>query len=67
MTRKQLSIANDYYALMARDNFWIYRQFINPKLLKGWFIKELCYELQQWYVDYKAGKNPKLIIQIIVF
>lgn len=47
----------------ARDNFWVYRQYINPKLKLSWFQKEIAYALMQFYEDYKAGKRPKLIIE----
>src|SRR4051812_25152095 len=27
----------DYYAAEARNNLWAYRQFMDPRLIKGWF------------------------------
>ena len=63
MNRDTLLKANRYYALEAKDNFWVYRQYINPKLKISWFQKEIAYALMQFYQDYKAGKRPKLIIE----
>ena len=63
MTRDALLKANRYYALEAKENFWVYRQFINPNLKLSWFQKEIAYALMQFYQDYKAGKRPKLIIE----
>lgn len=64
MNYNDFELYDELSAIQARDNFYVYRQYINPKLILGWFVKELCYELQQWYEDYKAGLNPKLIVQI---
>lgn len=63
MNRDTLLKANRYYALEAKENFWVYRQYINPKLKISWFQKEIAYALMQFYHDYKSGKRPKLIIE----
>ena len=63
MTIEQLEKINRYYALEAKDDFWVYRQYINPKLKISWFQKEIAYALMQFYQDYKSGKRPKLIIE----
>lgn len=63
MNLQTLEKVNQYYALEARDDFWVYRQYINPKLKLSWFQKEIAYSLMQFYEDYKAGKRPKLIIE----
>lgn len=63
MNRDTLLKANRYYALEAKDDFWVYRQYINPKLKISWFQKEIAYALMQFYHDYKSGKRPKLIIE----
>jgi hypothetical protein len=63
MNRELLLKANKYFALEAKDNFWVYRQYINPSLKLSWFQKEIAYALMQFYEDYKAGRRPKLIIE----
>ncbi len=47
----------------ARDSFWAYRQYMNPKMLKGWWQQQIAIELQRFYTDYTNGKRPKLVIQ----
>lgn len=47
----------------ARESFWAYRQYIDPKMKLGWWQREMAGELQQFYHDLMAGKRPKLAIQ----
>jgi predicted phage terminase large subunit-like protein len=47
----------------ARESFWAYRQFINPKLKKGWWQREVARHLQKFAEDLFSGKKPKLVIQ----
>lgn len=47
----------------ARENFWAYRQFINPKLKRGWWQREMARELQAFYNRLIAGERPKLVIE----
>lgn len=46
----------------ARNDFWAFRQFMNPKLVTGWFPRELARSLQSFYDDYIAGNKPKLLL-----
>lgn len=46
----------------ARTEFYPYRQIIHPKMKWGWFTYELSRALQEFYVDYMAGKRPILLI-----
>ncbi|MDR2881336.1 MAG: terminase family protein, partial [Azoarcus sp.] len=50
-------------AEQARRSFWAFRQYINPRLKKGWWQREIAHELQRFYDDLKAGTRPKLVIQ----
>lgn len=47
----------------ARESFWAYRQYMNPKMKKGWFQRSVARALQQFYEDLKAGLRPKLVIE----
>lgn len=47
----------------TRKSFWAFRQYINPKMKKGWWQREIAVELQQFYEDFIAGKKPQLVIQ----
>lgn len=47
----------------ARESFWAYRQFINPKLIRGWWQREMAHELQHFYERMIACESPKLVIE----
>jgi predicted phage terminase large subunit-like protein len=47
----------------ARESFWAYRQLINPKLITGWWQREMAKELQTFYESFMAGERPKLVIE----
>src|SRR5262245_20373329 len=54
-------------ALQARNaerDFWAYRQFITPKMLRGWWQRELSYHLQKFCHDVIKGKAPKLMLLV---
>lgn len=50
-------------AEQARRSFWAYRQFMNPKMKKGWWQRLVAKHLQQFYDDLLAGLRPKLVIE----
>lgn len=47
----------------ARRSFWAYRQYINPKMIKGWFPRHLSHRLQKFWEDYCAGLRPMLVVE----
>jgi predicted phage terminase large subunit-like protein len=47
----------------VRTSFWAFRQYINPRLVKGWWQRTLAHRLQYFYDDLCAGRRPKLVIQ----
>jgi predicted phage terminase large subunit-like protein len=47
----------------AYDSLWAYRQFINPDMIIGWWQREVASELHRFWLEYKAGRRPKLILQ----
>lgn len=47
----------------ARESFWAYRRYLNPKMKLGWFQMDMAVHLQQFSVDLQAGLRPKLVIQ----
>ena len=47
----------------ARESFWAYRRFMNPKMKVGWWQKEMAAELQLFYEQLSAGQRPKLVIE----
>ncbi|MBK8396138.1 MAG: phage terminase large subunit [Leptospiraceae bacterium] len=63
MNIKKLELIDALYALESRDDFWVYRQYMNPDLKISWFQKEIAYELMEFYRKYKLGLRPKLVIE----
>lgn len=47
----------------ARRSFWAYRQYMNPKMKRGWWQRTICRHLQQFHQDMIEGRRPKLVIQ----
>ena len=49
----------------AVNNFWHYRVVMNPRLkLKGmWFPRSLAIKLKAFYLDFKAGKKPVMLLR----
>lgn len=54
----------DSIASAAYENFWYFRQLMNPRLkLKGyWFPGALAQQLRKFWDDFKAGKRPILLL-----
>lgn len=46
----------------ARASFWAFRQYMRPKMKTGWFLWHVAEELQKFYVAWKAGKAPILVL-----
>lgn len=49
--------------LEARNSFWAYRQYINPKMKKGWWQKQVAGLLQDFYTELNEGKRPIYVIE----
>lgn len=49
--------------LESRESFWSYRRYINPKMIVGWWQREVALELHRFWWEYQAGLRPKLILQ----
>jgi predicted phage terminase large subunit-like protein len=50
------------HADQSKGSFWAYRQYINPKLKKAWWPREVAKELQSFWEKYLLGERPKLVI-----
>ena len=48
--------------VQSREHFAIYREYVHPDLIQGWWTEELASHLQDFFADLKAGKRPKLAI-----
>ena len=48
---------------LAREDFLVYRQLINPKLKVNWWVQELSIELQEFARALANKEKPSLVIQ----
>src|SRR5690606_5327181 len=48
---------------LARRNLIDFTKYTKPDFIEGWFNRIIANELQQFYHDVVAGKQPRLIIQ----
>ena len=63
-TSHDIDAIEQWWILKSRKNFLAYRMFMRAGDFKhGWFIEDLCRQLQQFYLDLIAGKRPTLLIQ----
>ncbi|PZQ49742.1 MAG: hypothetical protein DI556_09735 [Rhodovulum sulfidophilum] len=47
----------------AREEFWAFRRYMNPKMKVGWWQREVARELQAFAEKFFAGLRPALAIQ----
>lgn len=62
-TEEDLDLYEEYWALESQENLWAFRQYIDPNLIKGWWVKAISHEFQEFYYRMKAGLRPKLVIE----
>lgn len=48
---------------LSRRNLSDFTNYTKPDFIEGWFNRIIAKELQQFYYDVMAGKQPRLIIQ----
>lgn len=64
LSTSDVDVIEDWWVKKSRVNFLAYRQFMRyGNFDYNWFIADLCKQLQQFYLDFKAGKRPVLMIQ----
>ncbi len=64
LTPEDIDTIEDWWVKKSRVNFLAYRQFMHSRnFKKNWFIADLCKQLQDFYIDLKAGKRPILLLQ----
>lgn len=60
--REVAALAETVAQAQARRSYWAYRQYMDPKLKKGWWQRKIAHKLQQFWADYKTGRRPVLAI-----
>jgi len=64
LTCADIENLDQWWIEKSRVNFLAYRMYMrHGNFSHNWFIADLCKNLQQFYVDLKAGKRPILFIQ----
>lgn len=62
-TTQDIELMESWWIQKSRVNFLAYRQFLRyGNFLHGWFITDLCKNLQDFYTSYIKGERPILII-----
>ena len=70
MERRKLQLSADDVQLLeelararARKSFLEFRRYIRPRLMVGWWVRDVAKNLQSFHNDFVAGKRPKLAIK----
>lgn len=62
-TVAELDVLEHFWEAKSRKNFMAFRMYMRAgDFVYNWFIEDLTRQLQEFWVDYKAGKRPILII-----
>ena len=60
---EDIDLLEQLAVVKARRDFWTYRRYMNPKMITGWWQRQVSMELQTFYEDLIAGRRPALAIQ----
>ncbi len=64
LTVDDINILESYWVQKARVNFFAFRQFIRyGNFIHNFFIHDLCYRLQRFYIQLVNNERPVLLIQ----
>jgi len=63
MNRDDIDILEQIAIHEARNDFWAYRQYMNPGLKLGWWQREIANVLTDFYDELIAGQRPKYVIE----
>lgn len=62
-TPQTIELYEQWWIEKSKKNFLAYRNFLRDRnFLYNWFIVSLCRDLQNFFIDYKKGLRPVLII-----
>jgi hypothetical protein len=59
---QEADVAGEPYHRAARRSFEFFRCLMRPQLISGWWVREVCGALQEFYEDLISGRRPKLAI-----
>jgi phage terminase large subunit-like protein len=58
-----LSFGENYWAAEAKQSLWAYRQYIDPQLVKGWWVAYMSKEFQDFFQRMDQGQRPKMMVE----
>ncbi len=61
-TEEDAQLWADSWILGAREDFWTFRKVVRPGMLESWWQKNVADRLMQFYLDFIAGKRPKMLL-----
>ena len=62
-SKEDLELVEELAVVEARENFWAYRQWLNPDILTGWWQELIACELQAFEQRLNLGMRPYLVIE----
>lgn len=63
VTLEHIDLLEQLACAEARDDFWAYRQYMNPKMKKGWWQRQIAGILMRFYKELIEGNRPKYVIE----
>lgn len=63
ISEEELELWEEYWAMEARQSLWAYRQYIDPTLVKGWWVAYMSQEFQDFFQRMRQGQRPKLMVE----
>lgn len=63
LSEEDIDLLEDYWAMQSRESLWAYRQYIDPLMVRGWWVAEMSRQFQAFYQRMKDGQRPKLLIE----
>jgi predicted phage terminase large subunit-like protein len=63
ISEEDLDLMEDYWAYEARQSLWAFRQYIDPTIVKGWWVAYMSQEFQDFFQRMEQGQRPKLVIE----
>jgi predicted phage terminase large subunit-like protein len=63
LSEDDIELVEEYWAAEARKSLWAYRQYMDPTMIRGWWVAHISKELQDFFIRMKNGERPKLLIE----
>jgi predicted phage terminase large subunit-like protein len=57
-----IAACDELAAAQAREQFFAFRKLVHPPMVWGWWVEDICLELQRLVEDFETGRRPKVAI-----